>query len=225
MFSKVETLFWAFMRGFCGGVNKVSPSLILTEKGFLGGFVPLITFFSHQQKYTGGQKHIQRYTGCAQTKDIVHKQTTSWVLCHKNVYAQLISGCNFIFLLFLYLAQQLITFQKRKLKFGQIHFAIKQIYFANLTKTFCNLDKYIFQFEQIHFAIWTNIFYGFISGLAANNFPLPTKEIYVSDHSEEKWYYPQNGKRKLHKIAFFFLHIFLFWEGDSLTQNTDLIFL
>ena len=60
MFSKVETLFWAFMRGFCGGVNKVSPSLILTEKGFLGGFVPLITFFSHQQKYTGGAKNIYR---------------------------------------------------------------------------------------------------------------------------------------------------------------------
>ena len=27
------------------------------------------------------------------------------------------------------------------------------------TNTFCNLDKYILQFGQIHFAIWINTFY------------------------------------------------------------------
>ena len=29
------------------------------------------------------------------------------------------------------------------------------------------------------------LFYGLIAGPAANNFPLPTKEIYVSDYSQE----------------------------------------
>ena len=76
MFFKVETLFWAFMRGFCGNVNKVSPSgPDIDREGISRPSNNLLLLPT--KIYRGGQKHIQRYTGCAQTKDIVQKHTTS----------------------------------------------------------------------------------------------------------------------------------------------------